>query len=91
MLRSARADAENLTNHLYPCDWSNVRAPLRTTRRSGWHRAFTLLFASRFESAIYDGYIADEKFSANPTGAAWVNGSPAILVEVGLCFAGGDS
>ncbi|HWL40758.1 MAG TPA: SIR2 family protein, partial [Gemmatimonadaceae bacterium] len=39
---------------------------------------------------IYDGHATDEKFSAKPAGAGWVNGSPAIPMKLGLGSAGGD-
>jgi len=43
---------------------ARVCAPLRTTRRSGWQRAFIFLVLVRFLRRIYDGHAADEKFSA---------------------------
>jgi len=40
---------------------------------------------------IYDGHATDEKFSAKPAGAGWVNGSPAIPMKLGLGSPGGDN
>jgi hypothetical protein len=66
---------------------------LRFARHEGPAGTGPSLFCSgvRFDPAIYDGYVADENFSADLAGAGWVNGSPVKPVEVGLGSAGGES
>jgi len=54
-------------------------------------RAFIFCGPRPLPAPIYDGRAADEKFSAKPAGAGWVNGSPAIPMKVGLGSAGGDT